>query len=363
MSLYSIIHDDPEIRNGLKARVVRPKIVFDRSIQAQPLTENYQIVGTAFDYLLRFFLQRVNGHAQTSRWVAEIGVELVGDSPDRVYDDDESCGGEISPRYREAAAYLRDAKRRHQAYLKSGVVTDELLVAALRLAYLDVARRVGPDRVDWVRLKSPDPKDAEDLRRLLALAEKQPLFKKSRLCALNPKFGAASMLVGGADADLVLDGCLIDIKTTKYPRLDPRDFYQLIGYYLLYGFDGIDCSDSKTTGHEINSLAIYFSRFGYLWKFSVDEVLPPDTVAATAKWFFESVCPSKADRLKYLGGFHGPLAKYLSESKKGAVKTPMPISAKGRGKNQLMSNSRSSGRAGSIASKPLPVAARRSPKR
>jgi hypothetical protein len=276
--------------------------------------------------------------------------------------DREVLSVKMSRRHREAEAYLSDAKCQHQAYLKSGVVMDELLVAALRLAYLDVARRVGPDSVNWARLKSPDPKDAEDLRTLLALAEKQPLFKKSRLCALNPTFGAASKLVH-ADADLVVDGCLIDIKNTKYPRLDPRDFYQLIGYYLLYGFDGIHCSDSKTTRHEINSLAIYFSRFGYLWKFSVDEVLQPDTLPDIAKWFFKSVCPSKAKRQKHLGGFHGPLAKYLSESKKGAARTSRPSLAKGRGKNQLMSKSRSSGRTGSIASKPLPVATRRSPKR
>ena len=333
MSLSSIIHDNPEIRNGLKARVVRPKLIFDRSIQAQPLTASYQIVGTAFDYLLRFFLERVNGHAQTRRWVAESGVARLG-TPSYSYDlDHEVPSVKMSRRHREAEAYLSDAKCQHQAYLKSGVVTDELLVAVLRLAYLDVARRVGPDRVDWARLKSPDPKDAEDLRTLLALAERQPSFKKFRLCVLNPTFGAASKLVH-ADADLVLDGCLIDIKTTKSPYLDPRDFYQLIGYYLLYGFDGIHCSDSKTTGYEINSLAIYFSRFGYLWKFSVDEAIPPNTMPDIAKWFFKSVCPSKAKRLKYLGGFHGPLAKYLSESMKGAAKTSRP-SSKRRGKKAV----------------------------
>ena len=337
MSLSSIIHDNPEIRNGLKARVVRPKIIFDRSVYAPPLTTNYQIVGTAFDYLLRFFLERVNGHALTSRWVAESGVERIG-TPSCSYDlDHEVLSVKMSRRHREAEAYLSDAKYQHRVYLKSGVVTDEFLVAALRLAYLDVARRVGPDSVNWAHLKSPNPKDAEDLRALLALAEKQP-FRKSRLCALNPTFGAASRLVH-ADADLVVDGCLIDIKNTKYPRLDPRDFYQLIGYYLLYGFDGIHCSDSKTTRHEINSLAIYFSRFGYLWKFSVDEVLPPDTLPDIAKWFFKSVCPSKAKRLKHLGEFHGPLAKYLSEPKKAAAKTSKPSSAKERKKNQLMPNS------------------------
>ena len=38
---------------------------------------------------------------------------------------------------------------------------------------------------------------------------------KSEKCYLNPTFGDASNLVGGADADIILDDMLIDIKTTK----------------------------------------------------------------------------------------------------------------------------------------------------
>ena len=95
MSLSSIIHDNPEIRNGLKARVVRPKIIFDRSVYAPPLTTNYQIVGTAFDYLLRFFLERVNVLAKAepgaSRKSLRKGVEANAthgsDAPETARDE------------------------------------------------------------------------------------------------------------------------------------------------------------------------------------------------------------------------------------------------------------------------------------
>jgi hypothetical protein len=39
---------------------------------------------------------------------------------------------------------------------------------------------------------------------------------------LNPDFGFASKLVGGADADIVLDSTLIDIKTVKAATLKPE---------------------------------------------------------------------------------------------------------------------------------------------
>ena len=49
---------------------------------------------------------------------------------------------------------------------------------------------------------------------------------------LNPTF-ALSEAVGGADADLVLDRCLVELKTTVDPRLDLRWLRQVIGYVLL----------------------------------------------------------------------------------------------------------------------------------
>lgn len=321
MSLSSIIHDQEAIRNGLRARVVKPPIKFD-AIKAVPRTTNYRIVGTAFDYLLRFFLERINRRkVQSPRWVAEAGVERIGSSS-YAYDLDRNVLSHKSdPKHRMAEKCLSEARHEHQAYLKTGLVTDSLLSTALRLAYLDVAYRASPEHVDWKSLKSLDANDIADLRGLLALINKSS-FRATNVCLLNPRFGVASKLVGGADADLLLDDCLIDIKTTKNPHLDVRDFLQLVGYYLLHGFDGIECGEPKTKMHEVNWLAIYFSRYGYLWKVPVNEVLPPDSVRDTAKWFFESVCTSKSQRLKYLPTLRGPLAKHLGGQSRSAKHTP-----------------------------------------
>jgi hypothetical protein len=66
---------------------------------------------------------------------------------------------------------------------------------------------------------------------------------------LNPTF-ALSRGVGGADADLVLDGCLIDIKCTVKPGLQQLWLLQLLGYLFL---------DSDDARH-INGLGILLAR-------------------------------------------------------------------------------------------------------
>ena len=332
MSLYSIIHDQAAIRVGLRERVLKPPIRFG-IIKVPPLATNPRIVGTAFDYLLRFFLQRMNVFSQTGRWIAEAGLESIGSSGIGYDDETKSVTYDPDPHRRKADTYIQEAKQEHQAYLKTGLVTDNLLFACLRLAYLDVAHRAGPDRIDWRHLKKPDAKDVADLRALLLIVN-EPSFRAKHTCLLNPTFGAATKLVRGADADLFIDGCLIDIKTTKNPYLDNRDFLQLIGYYLLHGFDGIG-HGSDTKKHSVTSLAIYFSRYGFLWKVAVDDILPPDSVGETAKWFFESVCISEAQRLKYLSVFRGSLTKHLRAPKQSTKKTSKPRSPrKVRGKTQ-----------------------------
>ncbi len=78
---------------------------------------------------------------------------------------------------------------------------------------------------------------------------------------LNPVF-AGSGDVGGADADLILDGCLLEIKTSVgKERLTRERLYQLIGYVLL------DYNDE----HCIRDLGIYFTRHAALLGWSLEQ--------------------------------------------------------------------------------------------
>ena len=79
---------------------------------------------------------------------------------------------------------------------------------------------------------------------------------------LNPIFDG-SKDIGGADADLILDGYLLDIKTTLNPRVDPQWLYQLIGYVLL------DFSDS----FQLQGVGLYLARQGLLLKWPLYELI------------------------------------------------------------------------------------------
>ena len=79
---------------------------------------------------------------------------------------------------------------------------------------------------------------------------------------LNPKF-EGSLDVGGADADLLVDGKLIDIKSTKRLEIKNDWLWQLLGYVLL------DYSDH----HRINGIGIYMARQGTLISWDLEEAI------------------------------------------------------------------------------------------
>jgi len=106
----------------------------------------------------------------------------------------------------------------------------------------------------------------DDLDAQLRLAE-QPLaaFRAlpphAKVC--GPIF-TGSDDIGGADADFILDGLLLDCKATTYPRTMGRDeIYQLAGYLLL------DYDDH----YGINRVGLYLSRQGALIVWSVPDFL------------------------------------------------------------------------------------------
>jgi len=84
----------------------------------------------------------------------------------------------------------------------------------------------------------------------------------SRPYILNPTF-AGSLDIGGADADLVVDGCLIDIKASISPQIKAEYLYQLAGYLLL------DYDDQL----HMSAVGIYMARQGMLFTWPVAEFL------------------------------------------------------------------------------------------
>ena len=79
---------------------------------------------------------------------------------------------------------------------------------------------------------------------------------------LNPTF-EGSEAVGGADADVIVDGTLIEIKTTSKSEIRREWLWQLLGYVLL----------DYTDAYGINGIGLYLARQGRLIKWDMDEVM------------------------------------------------------------------------------------------
>lgn len=69
---------------------------------------------------------------------------------------------------------------------------------------------------------------------------------------LGPVFAEYSQKVGGADADLIVDDILIDLKSRNKLSYRGDDFAQVFGYAAM----------AKKLGMNVNKVAIYYARFG-----------------------------------------------------------------------------------------------------
>ncbi len=76
MSLSKLLKME-DVRKKFQKCFSKARFAVKKEILAPPLTKNYGRVGTAFDYLLRFYLKYLNPQAITSRWVAELSLEKL----------------------------------------------------------------------------------------------------------------------------------------------------------------------------------------------------------------------------------------------------------------------------------------------
>ncbi len=293
-------------------------------LRAPPRTRNYWAVGQAFDYLLRFHLGRLHPQAKEKAWVAESLLQE----------------GMLSRKdQRLAATVVARARAAARDYLAHGQVTDQLLTAAMQVARLDAMYRAAV--WDPGIGQEDDAEDLQDLRALLAVAEGEPLFQtKHKVVALNPVFGVSgwkvqgvrlpegytSTLIGGADVDLLLGDTLLEIKTTKEPKVERRTYYQLVAYYALAKLGGIGGFRQQP---EVRWLAVYFSRYGCVAKWPT-----PDLSDAFWGWFLRAAVD------------HGPLkgdppAEHLAATWRGSEGTTTLSLPARDGKGEERSNRRS----------------------
>lgn len=257
----------PDIRAQLRAfRPIGPRPL-PQPMRVMPLSKNPQRPGTAFDYLFRFELQRRNRRAEHGPWIAEWATGLPpirASEIDRFPDPDElfRC---MERQKRACSRVLRNAKKDVANYSRKRKPSDNdracLASHALRLAAMDEVYRAGMLAPD---LEEVDGMSVNELLGLLEIVPFESFVNRARTM-LNPNFGRASGIVGGADADLIIADQLIDLKTTKDQSVGADEIDQLSGYFIL-------ARQARLTNRRfplINRLALYYSRHAYLWTWDV----------------------------------------------------------------------------------------------
>ena len=309
MCLTSFI-ENRDVKDVFKQEFKKPRLKLQAELLAPPLTNHYGLVGTAFDYLLRFYIKQLNPNAIEQRWASEIALGLIkkiqGRKRHRVSklalkliekirgrkihnaDNRKQASSSVPlahlnplsdpTLYKRVKSIVQHAKNLYRQYLNTGSMNRDLFKAVLQLAQVDVIYRVG--LVDE-NLGNVDENDIKDLQNLISIVRPE-YFEVKKICVLNPTFGKASRLVGGADCDLVINDAIIDIKTTKKLDFTRNYFDQLIGYYTLYKIGGIDGAPPDI---EIKRLGIYFSRYGYLCFINVQDIIREDTFPNFVEWF------------------------------------------------------------------------------
>ncbi len=260
-----------------KPRFNAKKIV----LKHPPIADEPQLLGTAFDYLLRFKLKYLDSKAIAEHWVAEKGLLGLKIRLKTKNYRPRASKQLIESWLEEGEPLFALAKENYSKFLTDGKITNNLLRSCFHLAKIDSFYRVGyiTGKIDNV-----SSNDTQDLQSLIGNIKIEQ-FKTKNVCLLSPTFSTATKISGiDGEADLVLDNILIDIKTYSNPKFKLEFFHQLMGYYLLSKIGGIDGAPED---HEIRKIAIYFSRNEYLHVIDVKDVFDQSKLTSILEWVID----------------------------------------------------------------------------
>lgn len=243
----------PSIKSHTRAGLWKLPLAAPPPLSAKP---EAGLVGTAVDYRMRWLwpcgpARELIGVAYGAR------MELGDDRAQLLAAEVDAVAGPLAgthswddPTSDQMLARLSLVTARLEAAFRSQMPMDPV-TSGIR-AELSLEEMMAAQRADLV----------DDVTAIVAASREhlEPLAVRSAI--LNPVF-AHSGLVGGADADVIVDGCLIDFKTTIRPSLASNELRQLVTYALL---DDIE-------EHKITDVALLFARRPQWLRWSLDELL------------------------------------------------------------------------------------------
>lgn len=293
MSLTSNLSKVPQFKE-IVASIAPKKKDFKTASGKNPFSKEYEtlvpytlenpsdarLVGTAFDYLARFRIaQIISLEISFKELVAYNGLKKLQEST-----GDDSLEDK----------YYSNIQKDIDTFIKGEQsLNNEVCVLALKLANLERYSRaniqLGDSEADIFEIQRKGTLTSELTGLMMTFEEKfisSGFVKTDSKVVFNPRFGIASLLVDGADADILIDDVLYDFKVVKDVGYKSADVHQLTGYFLLnkllkeiehnYGaseslpFDDI----------EFSKICLYKARFGECEYFDFSDVNDQDVRAA-----------------------------------------------------------------------------------
>lgn len=218
-------------------------------------------IGTAFDYRARLCWAPIEwestvaaggmmhvfglGRADLGMLAFELQDELARVAPSR-------CGADLDDEAEERVSRCCYALALYEQFFRTlaAATSSPLLELGKRSTIEDVVAIAPPAAVD----------DLASMARLLC--ETYPTMVV-RPAVLNPRFDG-SVEIQGADADLIVDQMLLELKTTRQDSFQRVDHVcQLLGYTLL------DYSNE----YDLSAVGVYLARRGLLIRWDIAELL------------------------------------------------------------------------------------------
>jgi len=124
--------------------------------------------------------------------------------------------------------------------------------------------------------------------------EVKEMFRNSSYELFRPSerityFGNIGGVLNGS-FDLIVDDCVIDIKTNTKYRLSRHDLNQIICYFFLIKIYGLNQQPFR-----LNKMGIYLARYDYLWTFDFQEIPLVELERMTSE-FKEILCKIGAQK-------------------------------------------------------------------
>ncbi|MGG5757950.1 hypothetical protein ACQ3VF_19450 [Bacillus toyonensis] len=229
---------------------------------------NSIILGTAFDYIARLMIARVATNNRED-FFTELAAEKGLDEIKRLRGEEDNISVRLENFYNKAVNLMRD-------FVEGGSDIQTMIRVSNFSANLEWVYRNHklPEDIRKSLFSHPSEDIAKELEEMCKVFEEKFLIpeivhKESKV-VYNPNFGLASMIVDGADGDIIIDGVLYDFKTGKPFAYSWVNAAQLIGYYFLNDISLIAMElGYESSSFDIEKVALYKARYGEIEYFDL----------------------------------------------------------------------------------------------